>query len=640
MRGFRRGITAFFLLASVLAQTAAARAQGQSYIVVVKDEQRLYLAQGDPQTPRKTDVIKDFPVTTGALWTQKGLETPSGYYTIIEKSNSPVQGGYDFSDTGDVTLTPYFMRLDVPNRGGIGIHTYTGRTLDLWRFGVPGGQTTHGCIAGPAEQIIDLYKNYVRPGRTKVWIVDHASEAFKDIPAPEKPEHTEVDGKVWRAVESPTEEQFYGVDLVDADTGWAISGDATFNGDKYGWKSNIYRWDGETWTREATVPQWLHGIDMLDESEGWTVGQNFMGGLHRVDGEWVKVPPSDIETDEIYVSDVQALAPDNAWTAGGSGEIWHWNGVEFELNYSPEIMKTIRSLSMLDARTGWMVGGGWDTTTDEKATIPMIGRLDGDTWVSTESPVTELWYGVDTVAEDDAWAVGSGGAIIRWDGEEWQSVRSPTTARLSDVEMISARDGWAVGDEKGVALHWDGRTWEPVRLPVDAKFYEITVTEDGAAMAVGQGGAIIELVDAARAAAEAKPIAEPTAEPAEPQLTPETQTVPDEPYATAVAEGEQPTAEVMPTEAAPVEGAQQNPLPEATEQIEASTDEALRGSSTIASPGSVEPTAIAQSGPTTEPAQPSPESRSGGMPVGPVVGGMSVLGLLAAAGTYAARRKG
>jgi hypothetical protein len=310
-------------------------------------------------------------------------------------------------------------------------------------------------------------------------------------------------------------------------------------------------------------------------------------------------------------------APDNAWTAGGGGEIWQWNGREFAFNYSPEIMKTIRSVSMTDAETGWMVGGGWNTEDEDKPTIPMIGTLQGDEWVRVESPVTELWYGVDTVASDDAWAVGSGGAIIHWDGEEWASVESPTTARLSDVKMISARDGWAVGDEKGVALHWDGSAWEPVRLPVEAKFYEISATEDGAAMAVGQGGAIIELVDAASVAQEAESAAEQTAEPDEPQPTPDTKTAPDEPYDTEVAEGGAPTAEVMPTEAAPVEGAQQNPLPEPT-------DGAPPESAAVqAQVGAEEP----------------PEPRSDRVPVGPVVGGVSVLGLLAAA-TYAVRRRG
>ncbi|MDP9379114.1 MAG: L,D-transpeptidase family protein [Chloroflexota bacterium] len=544
MRVFSRSLIASILFLSLLtsgvASAAPEKAPSEHYIVVVKDEQQLYLAKGNPRAPRTSDAIKKFPVTTGGLWLLKGLETPSGFFTVIDKSNSPTQGGYDFTDTGNVTITPYFMRLDVPGRSGIGIHTYTGRTLELWRFGAKGGQTTHGCIAGPPEQILDLYNNYVQPGKTKVWVVDHPSEAFKDVAAPTEPRLTEVNGKVWRALQSPTKEQFYAVDMVQPDLGWAISGDVKVVKGKYGWESNIYRWDGKTWSLETTVPYWLHGLDMLDEDEGWAVGQNYMGGLHRKNGKWTKVAPADIETDEVYVSDVSAVSPDNVWTAGGGGEIWHWNGSEFEWHRAPEVMKTIRSVSMLSDRSGWMVGGGWDTTVPglSKPNMPMIGRFEGEEWFRVESPVDELWYGVDAVAEDDAWAVGSNGAIIHWDGAEWRSVKSPGTARLSDVEMVNARDGWAVGDEEGVALHWDGKRWERVKLPVEEKFYEVSITKDGTAMAVGSGGAIIQLVDAAaqEATVEQAPeeaTAAPTVEATQPQPTPEVATQPDEPYASA-----------------------------------------------------------------------------------------------------------
>lgn len=255
MRLFWRGLVLMMLVLGSLAPAAGVLAQGgEHYIVVVKDEQRLYLAQGDPQSPKATDVIDKFPVNTGGIWLQFGLETPSGFFTVASKSNNPVQGGYSYAGNGDVVLTPYFMRLNIPNRGGIGIHTYEGRNLDLGRFGVPGGQTTHGCISGAPEDIIPLYKNYVEPGRTRVWVVDHASEAFKDVPAVPAPEITEVNGQAWKVMKSPTKEQFLSVDMVRPDLGWAISGDAYVEGTEYKWNTHVYRYDGKAWKLETTLP--------------------------------------------------------------------------------------------------------------------------------------------------------------------------------------------------------------------------------------------------------------------------------------------------------------------------------------------------------------------------------------------------
>lgn len=644
MRVLWRLITVVLLITAMLSGVSAVEAQGQYYIVVVKDEQRLYLAQGDPKAPLKTDVIKNFPVTTGALWTQKGLETPSGFFTIIDKSNNPVQGGYDFSDTGDVTLTPYFMRLDVPNRGGIGIHTYTGRTLELWRFGFPGGETTHGCIAGPPDQIIDLYKNYVRPGSTKVWVVGHPSEAFKDVPARQKPERKVVNGKTWQALESPTEQQFYSVDMVRPDLAWAVSGDATFIGDKYAWESNIYRWDGKSWNVDAEVPYWLHGLRMVNAQEGWAVGQNYMAGVRYTSGRWTQV---DRPVPRVpYMSDVAVVSADNVWMGGGGGEIFSWDGSEWEINISPDILKTIRAMSLLPSGSGWAVGGGWNTASEDKETIPLIASFDGESWELGESPVNELWYGVDAVAEDDAWAVGSNGAIIRWNGDEWASVQSPTTSRLSSVSMINARDGWAVGDEKGVALHWDGKAWSAVALPVDEAFYEVTTTEDGAAMAVGSAGSIIQLVDAASAPAQeeveatAVPVT-PTSEAAEPQATPDTANIPDEPYATEVAQlqaqGTAPAVDVIPTSVEPTQTEEQEEAatPGATEQPlrTAATAESTGAPLAATPPAQTESISDLE----TEAAQTNQQDET--FPVAPVAGGIGVLGVLAAAGTLAARRR-
>ncbi|MDP9411101.1 MAG: L,D-transpeptidase family protein [Actinomycetota bacterium] len=621
MRAFWRSFVFAIVISAVFAGAAGATPSGATeddYIVIVKDEQRLYLAQGDPDAPATADVIKEIPVTTGALWTQRGLETISGVFTVLDKSNRPGQGGYDFSDTGDVTLTPYFIRL----KGSIGIHTYKGKTLDIWRFGATGGQTTHGCIAGPFNQIKDLYENYVVPGRTKVWVVDHASEAFGDVPAPPAPEVAEVDGKAWQALPSPTKHQFYSVDMVRPDLGWAIAGNATVVDGKYGWETEILKWDGERWALETRVPYWLNSLNMLDESEGWAVGQNYMAGVRYKNGKWTKI---DRPIPRVpYMSDIAVLGPDRAVMTGQYAHVFTWDGAKWSYDEEPDVIRTLRSISVLESGNGWSVGGTWDTGSEKKETIPIMARIEGDNWTPADSPVPELLYGVQTLSEDDAWAVGSNGAIIHWDGEGWKSIESPTKARLSSIAMSSPNDGWIVGDEKGEALHWDGRAWSRVRLPIDEKFYDVSVLPDGTAMAVGRNGAIVRLGEASEQ--EAAPSR--TAEQDVPATPDAAQAMPGTvgqtgPYVTAVPAGTAtPITDNPARETVVASGAQQEvtreagPAQTAAISAEAGGTEAGLQASANKKPASGVGTPAEQ-----------PEKETGGFPIAPV----AVVGALAAA---------
>jgi hypothetical protein len=65
-----------------------------------------------------------------------------------------------------------------------------------------------------------------------------------------------------------------------------------------------------------------------------------------------------------------------------------------------------------------------------------------------------------------AFAVGTGGLILRWDGTSWtedpQSVRA-TIHTLNAVAFGTDGQGWAVGG-LGTILHYDGNTWSPEQL--------------------------------------------------------------------------------------------------------------------------------------------------------------------------------
>lgn len=104
-------------------------------------------------------------------------------------------------------------------------------------------------------------------------------------------------------------------------------------------------------------------------------------------------------------------------------------------------------------------------------------RLDG----------SSILYGVDAVAADDVWAVGSVGAVVgpgslaeHWDGHAWSVVPTPDPTRHSDdgnvLDAVSATgpaDVWAVGShiKRGgintspFIVHFDGTAWRRVPAP-------------------------------------------------------------------------------------------------------------------------------------------------------------------------------
>lgn len=105
--------------------------------------------------------------------------------------------------------------------------------------------------------------------------------------------------------------------------------------------------------------------------------------------------------------------------------------------------RVIHDAALLDAGLGWAVGQG------------VIMRWDGSSWtVAAEMPGVTL-EAVDVRAEDDAWAVGLGGAVFRWDGATWSRMPFPRGRWLTDVAVLARDDVWIVGDG-GFLMHWDG----------------------------------------------------------------------------------------------------------------------------------------------------------------------------------------
>jgi hypothetical protein len=166
----------------------------------------------------------------------------------------------------------------------------------------------------------------------------------------------------------------------------------------------------------------------------------------------------------------------------------------------------------------WAVG----TYADKKALDhPLAEHWNGTSRsrVAVPQPTGQqaLFHGVDDLAPDDAWAVGtsfSGGVgatpagltlIEHWDGSAWSIVPSPNPATgvNGDSDVLEAISGtgpddlWAAGwdnDEESntIALlfeHWDGKTWQAVTSPTPGGSFQfafaITAVNSDDVWAVG-----------------------------------------------------------------------------------------------------------------------------------------------------------
>ncbi len=98
-------------------------------------------------------------------------------------------------------------------------------------------------------------------------------------------------------------------------------------------------------------------------------------------------------------------------------------------------------------------------------------RWDGSRWTQlpggTSVYLSEIWGS----SENDIWAVGAQGSVLRWHGTVWESsiipnLSNPEPAFL-DVWGTSPLDVWVVGT-LGFIVHWDGMSWSAPQMPISA----------------------------------------------------------------------------------------------------------------------------------------------------------------------------
>lgn len=147
-----------------------------------------------------------------------------------------------------------------------------------------------------------------------------------------------------------------------------------------------------------------------------------------------------------------------------------------------------------DGHAVWVHENGQVFVGGEQA---QVLRLSGASWVSAQaaqsnSIITGFW---GTPGSAQVLAVGTNGALTRWDGASWTVQVSNDTAatNLLSVWGVTEDDAWAVGDG-GVLLRYAGKNWNlvpalgPENRFVDLRAVTVVPESNGVAIAVGEDG--------------------------------------------------------------------------------------------------------------------------------------------------------
>lgn len=281
------------------------------------------------------------------------------------------------------------------------------------------------------------------------------------------PQHTYNWTNVSGNFSLPVVQSYYAVHTLSASDAWAVGG---VGSDASG---IIIHWNGSQWSVAQTVADPLYGIRMKTATEGWAVGKG--GAIYHYNGStWSKVssPSTQVLTSIDYAPNGEM------WIAGYQGALLKYASGSWQ-QVPEENQRTdafdFRAIDFTSGH-GWVVGANYS-----KSIGGQILEYDNGLWLPVTPPTDNRINAVDTVSDNDAWAVGAadgrGGTIIHWDGKHWQrwfqaDLPIPS-ADLYAISMASATDGWAAGDPlvtdgPAVFLHWDGRRWAEPRYDAPA----------------------------------------------------------------------------------------------------------------------------------------------------------------------------
>jgi photosystem II stability/assembly factor-like uncharacterized protein len=233
----------------------------------------------------------------------------------------------------------------------------------------------------------------------------------------------------------------------------------------------------------------LRGIDLLDADQGWAVGER--AAILRTSDKgasWALQPaPANVG----HLNAVQVVAANSAWAVGDGGTLLRFDGSGWTRVTVPNVSASLHAIDAFDATHVWAVGDGG-----------IVLFWDGANWSDRKVPqLSASLRGVHFATASKGWVVGDGGTIaVTTDaGLNWTMLSAPPgTPRLRSVFFTSANSGCVVGDGGTILSTADaGATWARRSLSgVSAVLRAVRFESAGQnGWAVGHDGTVVVTMD-------------------------------------------------------------------------------------------------------------------------------------------------
>lgn len=243
---------------------------------------------------------------------------------------------------------------------------------------------------------------------------------------------------------------------------------------------------GATWSKRYEIAKYdILKIFFIDVNMGWAVGREGKV-LFTDDGgiTWKDMKANNME----HLYGIFFLSSGEGWICGNRGLILHTidNGITWEeqiyartsrLYGKSPTTKTINNIYMLDANSGYAVGGDFLYTVD-----------GGDNWQVIPKYSNQWLYDI-TFNKDQGYIVGLNGTILtsRDRGKTWNPQVSGTKKHLFSIHAISEMEAWVAGQD-GIILHTadGGTSWEEQWINENTWIYRIFMFNDKEGWASGE----------------------------------------------------------------------------------------------------------------------------------------------------------
>lgn len=308
-------------------------------------------------------------------------------------------------------------------------------------------------------------------------------------------------GETWRAERRPVEDDLLDVYFADAETGWLLCERAIYNqkSDEDARSYLLHTTDGgKKWTRvdvgdEITAAARLIRMLFIDANNGWVFGET--GILFRTRDAGETWQQEQITTRNLLLGGASLDKQEtHAWLVGAGGAVLR----------TTDGGGTWREIFLRDedeARSARTQAAG-----EQSVSSSAVASRNPDA-PNTKALIAPRLYSVSFVDARRGWAVGGRGAI--WTttngGGTWRRQPSGTESDLLDVKFINANQGWAVGTNGTIIYTSDGGVhWQEQPSNTRHRLERIAAIHGTRVWVVGFGGTIL--------------IYEPQADSSQPQL--------------------------------------------------------------------------------------------------------------------------